>query len=98
MKWLLCVNIWYIHSYSQVQSLPSLMISINILPILYRVLLFACFCFSFYSLGQYFCRTYIPGDSFVGYHDDTAASVVLQVTKDLNEDGRREYEDEEEVC
>ncbi|KAK2555497.1 E3 ubiquitin-protein ligase rnf213-alpha [Acropora cervicornis] len=42
-------------------------------------------------------RAYTPGDSFVGYHDDTAASVVLQVTKNLSEDGRREYDDEEEV-
>ena len=76
------------------------MVPINILAILYRVLLFVCFCFPLYSLWQYFCRTYTPGDSFVGYHDDTAASVVLQVTKDLNEDGRREYDDEEEeeVC
>ena len=60
--------------------------------------LFVCFCLSFYSLWQYFCRAYTPGDSFVGYHDDTAASVVLQVTKNLNEDERREYDDEEEVC
>ena len=96
-KWLPCINISYIHSYSQIQSLPYVMVSINILAILYRVLLFVCFCFSFYSLCQYSCRTYTPGDSFVGYHDDTAASVVLQVTKNLSEDGRREYDDEEEV-
>ena len=28
----------------------------------------------------------MPGDAFVGYHDDTAASVVLQVCSDLDED------------
>ena len=74
------------------------MVSVNILAILYRVLLFVCFCFSCYSLWQYFCRTYTLGDSFVGYHADTAASVVRQVTKDLYEDGRRMYDNEEEVC
>ncbi|XP_067056125.1 E3 ubiquitin-protein ligase rnf213-alpha-like isoform X2 [Acropora muricata] len=42
-------------------------------------------------------RTYTLGDSFVGYHADTAASVVLQVTKDLYGDGRRLYDNEEEV-
>lgn len=74
------------------------MVSINILAILKRVLLFVCFYFSFYSLWQYFCRTYTLGDSFVGYHADTAASVVLQVTKNLCEDGPRLYDNEEEVC
>ena len=74
-----------------------MLVSINILAIVYRVLLFVCFCFSFYSLWQYFCRAYTPGDSFVGYHDDTAASVVLQVTKNLSDDERREYDVEEEV-
>ena len=54
-------------------------------------------CFFLLFILQYFCRAYTPGDSFVGYHDDTAASVVLQVTKNLNEDERREYDDEEEV-
>ena len=73
-------------------------VSISILAILVR---FCClFVFAFCSLWQYICRTYTPGDAFVGYHDDTAASVVLKVTKDLNKDGRREYDDEqeEEVC
>ena len=55
------------------------------------------FAFHFYSLWKYVCRAYTPGDSFVGYHDDTAASVVLQVTKNLSQDGRSEYDDEEEV-
>ena len=34
------------------------------------------------------------GDVFIGYHDDTAASLVLQVTK-AEEAGRGEGEDEE---
>ncbi|XP_022783821.1 E3 ubiquitin-protein ligase rnf213-alpha-like [Stylophora pistillata] len=31
-------------------------------------------------------RKYLPGDAFVGYHDDTAASAVLQVCCDLDEE------------
>ncbi|PFX29705.1 E3 ubiquitin-protein ligase RNF213 [Stylophora pistillata] len=31
-------------------------------------------------------RKYLPGDAFVGYHDDTAASVVLQVCCDLDQE------------
>ena len=30
-------------------------------------------------------RKYSPGDAFVGYHADTAASVVLQVTSNIEE-------------
>ena len=33
-----------------------------------------------------FCyRKYTPGDAFVGYHGDTAASVVLQVASNINQ-------------
>jgi hypothetical protein len=31
-------------------------------------------------------RILTPGDVFCGYHDDTAASVVLQVSKEMNSD------------
>ena len=51
-----------------------------------------------------FCyRKYTPGDAFVGYHGDTAASVVLQVTSNINqseecEGFRDERSFEEKVC
>lgn len=45
------------------------------------------------------CRKYLPGDAFVGYHGDTAASVVLQVCSnmDQNEQQSDDHSWEEEV-
>lgn len=34
-------------------------------------------------------RKYSPGDAFVGYHGDTAASVVLQVCSNMDQHGQR---------
>ncbi|XP_068694638.1 E3 ubiquitin-protein ligase rnf213-alpha-like [Montipora foliosa] len=42
-------------------------------------------------------RKYTPGDAFVGYHADTAATVVLQVSSDHMEDGQYQFADEEKV-
>jgi len=47
-----------------------------------------CNCFLFCS-----CSTFSPGDCFVGYQSDTAASIVFKVAKDLqsatnNDDGK----------
>ena len=36
-------------------------------------------------MSFFFDRKYSPGDAFVGYHADTAASVVLQVTSNIEE-------------
>ena len=36
-------------------------------------------------------RKYSPGDAFVGYHADTTASVVLQVTSNIEDS---EFSDE----
>ena len=48
-------------------------------------------------------RTYSPGDAFVGYHGDTAASVVLQVCSNIDQRGQQSHFSdphswEEEVC
>ena len=45
-------------------------------------------------------RKYSPGDAFVGYHGDTAASVVLQVCSNIDQHGekRDQHSLEEEVC
>ncbi|XP_068694646.1 E3 ubiquitin-protein ligase rnf213-alpha-like isoform X2 [Montipora foliosa] len=42
-------------------------------------------------------RKYTPGDAFVGYHADTAATVVLQVASNHMEDGQDQFADEEKV-
>ena len=40
-------------------------------------------------------RKYTPGDAFVGFHGDTAASVVLQVTSNINQSEEcEEFRDE----
>ena len=46
---------------------------------------------SFLSLCFFFlvCRAYSAGDAFVGYHGNTAASVVLQVCNNLVQNQQR---------
>lgn len=55
---------------------------------------------TFMTFSRY--RKYTPGDAFVGYHADTTASVVLQVTSNLTHSEQSECRDEdtfeEKVC
>ena len=48
----------------------------------------------FFLILPFCSRKYTPGDAFVGYHNDTAASVVLQVTSNTKDSEQGEFSDE----